>query len=207
MVESTRKSLLGDESPRKSANQEVKWVSKVQYDELVEKYKTLQNDYENLKDNKSPISSSVDQVDILTDTNTETIDVFGKDGTATSESISTKPLNTDKVSTDLEYYQKALALLENSKTDEALKIFQFMEKSEIKQIQVRSKKYIGDIYLSKNQFDLALQVYEGIIRTSSYSAIVIEALRKASFCSTKLGLNDKKAQYESMLKDFFEVRV
>ena len=110
----------------------------------------------------------------------------------------------NKINTDLEYYKKAVLLKNNSKIDEALKLFQFLEKSKVKQIQVRAKKNIGDIYLSKNQFDLALQVYEGILRTSSYSGLVIVALEKASFCSHKLGLNEKKAQYESMLKDFFE---
>ena len=51
---------------------------------------------------------------------------------------------------ELDYYKKAIALKENQKNDEALKIFQFLEKSNSRQLRVRAKKNIGNIYLAKN---------------------------------------------------------
>lgn len=206
MVESTRKSLLGDSSPRKN-NKEVKWVSKTQYDELMDKYKHLSSKYENLKDTQIKNRSGFDQIDSMIDpshdSNTETIDVFSKD----NKKALVKQTSEKSISTDLDFYNKGLTLLQNKKTDEALKVFQFLQKSQVKQVQVRAKQHIGNIYLNKKQYDLALQVYEGIIHNNSYSGIVIKALEKASICSGHLGLKGKKAQYDSILKDFFEVRV
>ncbi|MBT4792563.1 MAG: hypothetical protein HON90_13405 [Halobacteriovoraceae bacterium] len=204
LVESTRKSMTGETSPRK-VKKEVKWVSKSQYDGLMNKYKDLSKKYENLKDNKVGASSRLDELD--KGVHTETIDVFGKNGiTQKSKAISVKN-DQKKVNQELEYYKKALALKQNNKTEEALKVFQFLEGSKVKQIYVRAKKNIGDIYFEKSQFDLALQVYESIIRQSSYSGIVIKALERAGICSEKLGLTEKKLKYESILRDFFEVRV
>lgn len=207
-VESTRKSLLGDSSPRK-VKKDVKWVSKAQYDGLMGKYKNLSVRYEDLKDSKIKSKAGFDQIDELS--NAETIDVFGKNGITNKNSQSSPKVSIaaapEKINKELNYYKKAVALYEIKKEDEALKMFQYLENSPTRQISVRAKKYIGDIYFKKNKFDLALQVYEGIIRKNSFSGIVIKALESAANCSTKLGLTDKKLKYESILRDFFEVKV
>ena len=205
LVESTRKNLMGDSSPRK-AKSDVKWVSKAQYDELLTKYKGLSKKYENLKDQKIQAGGSgFSQASELAagKASTETIDVFGKNGISGEG----KSLPPEKMDRDLEYYKKAVSFFTAKKYDEALKIFQFLEKSNSKQIQVRAKTHIGDIYFAKKQFDLALQVYESVITNFSFSGNVIQALRFAAKSCGELGLTDKKLKYESILKDFFEVRV
>lgn len=205
MVESTRQSLTGDSSPRKVKDGKAKWVSRTQYDELMEKYKKLNSKYEALKDSSIKSRSGFDQIDSLAGNSTETINVFENENNPQA-ATKVKVASGDKVESDISYYQKATTLMTNNKVDEALKIFQFLEKSPVRQVQVRAKKSIGDIYLSKKQYDLALQVYESILHQNSYSSVVLAALEKAVFCSGQLGLVDKKTRYDSLLKDAFEVR-
>lgn len=210
LVETTRQSLLGD-SPRKAVKKEVKWVSKSQYDDLMIKYKDISSKYERLKEDRMSSKKAFNQLNELASTAAdETVDVFGDEGLIPTKPVIKKPqieITGSKINKELNYFKKAVALYDNSNTDEALKIFQSLEKSSLKQVRVRSRKYIADIYFSKSQFDLALQVYQRIITNDAYSGKVIPALRGAAICSGKLGLTEKKQQYESMLKDFFEVQI
>lgn len=217
LVESTRKSLLGDEAPRKSS-QEVKWVSKAQYDDLMTKYKDLNDKYEKLKDDKISEGSGASQIDELAASAApaETVDVFAKDGLADqasrtsapetpSDSRPVPPLKAGGVEQELEYYRKAAALKANGKLDEALKVFQYLERSPTEQVRARSRANIGEIYMAKGQYDLALQVFETVIRQDAFSGKVLDALKGAVAASEKLNLPQKKMKYESILKDFFEI--
>ena len=60
--------------------------------------------------------------------------------------------------------------------------------------------------MNKKQYDLALQVFESIIKQGSFSSVVLEALQSAKVASDALGLASKSRQYGSLLKDVFEVR-
>ncbi len=201
-VESTRKNLLEDDSPRK-VNQEVKWVSRQQYDDLMEKYKGLNTKYENLKSEKLTQNMGANPNNI----STESIDVFGKDGIASTPAKATKPITVDDAMKEIDLYKKAVNLKESGKAGESLEIFQFLEKSSMPQVAVRARKHIGEIYFGQKKYDLALQVFESIIRQNSFSSAVIDALNYAGKCSGQLGLTDKQLKYESILKDFFEIRV
>lgn len=215
-VESTRKMIDGD-SPRKSTKKSG-WVSKSQYDDLMVKYKDLSQRYENLKEQKSAPSSKYDQAKEMSNSpvNTEeTVDVFGEDGLANqvsasldevSSKVKSKPLSSSEIDQEVKTYKKAALLKDNGKVDESLKVFQFLEKSQTKQIRVRSKIHIGQIYLVKKQFDLALQVFESVINQEAFSARVLDALEGAVTSSSSLGLTDKKLRYESMLKDVFGLK-
>lgn len=206
-VDTTRKSLLGSEEPRVKPK-DAKWVSKDQYDDLMDKYKTLTDKYEKIKDDK--INSNTDYAEaaqiaasgVPSESVVETVDAFGD-----QESPVQIEVSGEGISKDLEFYKKAVALKSNGRVDEALKTFQYLEGSKVRQIKVRAKKNVGDIYFAKGQYDLALQVYEGIIRGGAFSGVVIEALENAVQCGAKLGLMDKKERYESILRDFFEIRV
>jgi tetratricopeptide (TPR) repeat protein len=215
LVESTRKSLLGDDKPRvEKKKKENRWVSRDQYDDLMVKYKSLSNRYEKLREQNLHSKPSFDHIgEMAKGSSSETVDVFGKNGLANQNSnkqSAPRPqfnLNTNGVEDELSYYKKAKILFQNGKVDEALKLFQFLEKSNSKQIMIRAKREIGNIYFQKNQFDLALQVYEGIIRRHSFSSSVLNALKNAVNCAKQLGLTEKQAQYYSLLRDVFEVRV
>ena len=218
LVENTRKSLLGDEKPRSAPKKEVKWVSKSQYDDLMQKYKDLNDKYERIKlqtVSESGLNDLPQTAPKAQGGSTETVDVFGKNGVVNKKqttneiaasSAPQKIKNTTSIGEDLDYYKKAVVLKENNKLDEALKIFQFLENSKSKQISVRSKRHIGDIYFEKQQHDLALQVYEDVIRNNAFSGATLKALAKAAQSANQLGLMDKKAQYESLLKDVFDIQ-
>lgn len=205
LVETTRESLLGDKKKRQSPKKDVKWVSKAQYDDLMVKYKDLSQRYENLKENKT-VSSTSQMAD-------ETIDVFAEANKQMKKQQPTRPkapavkIDVEKVDQEIEYYKKAKILYANGKVDEALKIFQRLEKAASRQIQVRSKEKIADIFFSKAQYDLALQLYEAIIRQYAFSGRVLPALKKAVQCSEKLGLMDKKERYYSLLTEGFKEQV
>lgn len=217
LVESTRKSLLGDSGKqRKAQPQQVKWVSKAQYDDLMGKYKSTLAKYEKLKEEKLTSQDKFEKLDELSASmNGETIDVFGDKGILNKKSESSAPVvaikaekssNENSYEKSLNFYNKAIALKFNGKSTEALKVFQYLQNSKFDQIRVHAKKQIGDIYLEKGSFDLALQVYDQIIGKHAYSSEVLNALKGAVMCSKKLGLTEKTMKYESLLKDVFEVR-
>lgn len=218
LIESTRESLLGEKSSRKQVKKEVKWVSKSQYDGLMAKYKNLNDKYENLKTEKVTSSDAFNQIDEMVisppEKGAEVVDAFGPNGIV----VKNKPvkkrskqnpieLDIDKVNQEVHYYKTAVRLFENQKIDESLKLFQTLEHSTNSQIAVRAKKFIGDIYFQKKQYDLSLQVYDSIISNYAFSGKVIPALRNAALCAKKLGLKNKRAKYESILKDFFKEEI
>lgn len=215
-VESTRKMIDGD-SPRKS-KKESGWVSKAQYNDLMVKYKDLSERYENLKEEKQVSKTGYDQAAEMGKSksdNAETVDVFGDNGLANqvsasldkvSSSVATKPLSANEVDQEVKTYKKAVILKDNGKIDDSLKVFQYLEKSQTKQIRVRSKIHIGAIYLIKKQYDLALQVFESVINNEAFSGKVLDALKGAVTSSGSLGLTDKKLRYQSMLNDVFGIK-
>ena len=154
--------------------------------------------YENLKDSQLKNRSGFDQLDSVVDSTVEQVDLVDNDNT--------QDMPQGDIENDVQYYLKAKALVENNKQEEAIKIFQFLEKSKMGQVSVRSKLNIGKIYMNKKQYDLALQVFESIIKQGSFSSVVLEALQSAKVASDALGLASKSRQYGSLLKDVFEVR-
>jgi tetratricopeptide (TPR) repeat protein len=188
-----------------------KWVSREQYDQLMSKYKNLLSEHERLKENRltSPGADLLGELQ-ATSASTESVDVFGKNGLVESaEKTKTpeisKPLNESDLSKEIQLFKKAIALKEAGKQDDALKIFQVMEKSYTKQIRARARYQIANIYYGQAQFDLALQVTETIISDDAFSAIVLDAIKIALDCCEKLGLEEKKLKYNSILVDVFGV--
>lgn len=205
-VESAKKMIDGDVADQKK--KETKWVSQSQYNDLLIKYNTLNQENERLKQvelAKSDEAPNYNQIDELSQSidSSDAIDVF-KDEKLTSEMNDTN-VESSEVSKLVAIYNKALTLKQNGKLKIALGMFQKLEKSSVEQVIVRSKYQVAQIYYNQNQFDLALQVYESIISKNSFSSIVLDALNGAVLCSESLGLQDKKMRYQSVLQDFFGI--
>ena len=188
-----------------------KTVSRDQYDQLLVKYEELSKKYESLKDGTEPTTSLVDELQksqsqnfarpsARAETETETVNVFGS-----QENI---PALKSQMPKDLEgqlgLYRRGLAL-KNSNSSEATKIFQQLENSASSPVRARAKLQIGEMLLQKQQYDLALQVFEDIITRHADSGVVLDALRYAVISCDKLGIPNKKDQYASMLNDVFEM--
>lgn len=188
-------------------------VPREQYDELLAKYEDLSKKYESLKEGKATEQSSlVDEINKSQSENfatpsqnveTETVDVFP--AAAQQVAASTSPAVPASLESQLDLYRKGLAL-KTANPGEATKIFQQLEATGDPSVKVRSKLQVGELLYSKNQYDLALQVFEDIITKHADSGVVIDALKYAAVCSDKLGNTAKRDQYTSMLNDVFEVK-
>lgn len=204
------RSLVEDDAKQaKASHARSKSVPREQYDQLLVKYEELTKKYEALKEGK-PEKSLVDEIQNTNTENfartspnveTETVNLQPADPAATPANL-TVP---DDLESQLSMYRRAVAL-KASNPGEATKIFQQLESVGEPAVKVRAKFQIGEILLARQQYDIALQVFEDIITKQSSSGVVIDALKYAEICADKLGLGPKKEQYHSMLNDVFEVR-
>ncbi len=188
-----------------------KTISRAQYDNLLVKYEELSKKYELLKENRSKDQPSLkDEIQQTsyenfsntssnTSSNVETVDAFSNQPVAEVANVSSD------VESQLSLYKKAVNL-KSSASGDATKIFQQLETQGIPEVKVRSKLQIGEMLYEKGQYDLALQVFEDIINKYAYSGVVLDSLKYAQICSEKLGLQNKKDQYSSMINDVFEAK-
>jgi tetratricopeptide (TPR) repeat protein len=219
LVESTRKSLLGSQEPRNTNSTQSKWVSRQQYDQLMNKYKNLLGEYDKIKENRLTAPGD-DLIGDLQKTPPvgESVDVFRKDALAKAASAAgakpvinkvtdgkTSTLKSSDVNKEIKVYKKAVALKSSGKSTEALKIFQVLEDSRTKQIRTRARYHLAQIYFEQNEYDLSLQASEKIIFGDAFSGVVLEALSLAVKNCDQLGLEEKKLKYRSMLDDVFGV--
>ncbi|MCT4641527.1 MAG: tetratricopeptide repeat protein [Bacteriovoracaceae bacterium] len=203
LVDSAKK-MMGDKQPKTKPV----YVSKAKYDDLLVKYKNLNDKYMAIQA-KDIEANKFNQIDELSSkvskgSSETTVDVFETQNQ--KRKIVTAPLPTDKVTQQLSLYKKGLTLKDNGKLKDALSIFQSLEKKSSDQIRVRAKYQTALIYYNQNQFDLSLQVFESILDENSYSSKVIDALRGAIRSARSLGLKQKVARYESVLQDFFGLK-
>ena len=197
------RSLVADDE-KKSKNSRA--VSRQQYDQLLVKYEELSKKYETLKEGPNKQPSLVDELQKTSgenfannSSNAETVDAFPNQVV-----ISTDDVPSD-IESQLTLYRKAVSM-KGSNAGEATKIFQQLETAGVPAIKVRSKLQIGELLFAKGQHDLALQVFEDIINKNAHSGIVLDALKLAVVCTDKLGIQDKKDQYASMINDVFEAK-
>lgn len=183
-------------------------VSREQYDQLLVKYEELSKKYETLKEGPKESNSLVDELQKTSSENfanvspnVETVDAFPGNQQVV---VATEDISSD-VNSQLALFRKGMTL-KSSNPGEATKIFQQLEGQGAPAVKVRSKLQIGELLYGKGQFDLALQVFEDIINTQAHSGVVLDALKYAVVCSDKLGIQNKKDQYASMLNDVFEAK-
>ena len=190
-----------DEKQSRKSQGKSRAVPREQYDQLLVKYEELTKKYEALKEGK-PQQSLVDELQSTSpNVDTETVNL-GPGDPAGSPAMVTVPGDLES---QLSLYRRGLAL-KSSNPGEATKIFQELEAKGDPSVKVRSRLQIGEMLLARQQYDLALQVFEEIISKNAHSGVVLDALKYAEVCADKLGLVSKKEQYHSMLNDVFEVQ-
>jgi hypothetical protein len=219
---SLERSLVEDDVKQSKKTQgRSRSVPREQYDQLLVKYEELTKKYESLKEGK-PEHSLVDELQNTQTENfartspnveTETVNLLPNDPAATPVPTPA-PTATDTttivsvpadVESQLSLYRQGLTL-KSSNPGEATKIFQELDAKGDPNVSVRAKLQVGELLFSRQQYDLALQVFEDIITKSAHSSVVLDALKFAEVCADKLGLGAKKEQYHSMLNDVFEVQ-
>ncbi len=204
-----QRSLVEDDE-RTNSKRTMRAVPREQYDQLLVKYEELSKKYESLKDKNPKQSSITDDLKNAQSENfatpspnveTETVDVFSGAGAGAAAGVA--PKVSGDVEEQLNLYRRGVSM-KTSNPGEATKIFQGLETQAVPAISVRAKQQIGELLYSRQQFDLALQVFEDVINKHAYSGVVLDALKYAAVCSDKLGIPSKKDQYSSMLRDVFE---
>lgn len=199
--------VADDEKLARKSQPRTRAVPREQYDQLLVKYEELSKKYESLKEGK-PQQSLVDELQ-----NSQTENFARTSPNVDSETVNLNPSETavpvlsndGDVESQLSLYRRGMTL-KSSNPGEATKIFQALETTSEPTVQVRAKLQVGELLLSRQQYDLAMQVFEDIIAKYAHSGVVLDALKYAEVCADKLGQTAKKEQYHSMLTDVFEVR-
>jgi predicted negative regulator of RcsB-dependent stress response len=101
--------------------------------------------------------------------------------------------------------RRSLVLIGQNKIDAAMAKLKVLEQSSVPQIKVRSKFLVAELLFRQAEYDLSMQIYEEILTKHAFSGVVLKTLGRLVVCCEKLKLNKKKAQYYSILHDFFEV--
>lgn len=198
-----------DEKQSRKSQAKTRAVPREQYDQLLVKYEELTKKYQALKEGK-PQQSLVDELQNTQSENfartspnvdTETVSLGPSDPAGSPSAVAVP----GDLESQLSLFRRGLAM-KSSNPGEATKIFQELEAKGDPSVRVRSKLQVGEMLLSRQQYDLALQVFEDIISKNAHSGVVLDALKYAEVCADKLGLTSKKEQYHSMLNDVFEVQ-
>ena len=180
-------------------------VPKHMYDSLLRKYADLQEKYQSIDIQNQP--SQTEESETLA----ETVDVFAnadsdktEGRTLASPDASAEPPPPSVTERDISSLREAIALVDKKLFEQAtLDKFLALEKSQVSQVRVRAKFYTGEVLFQQGKYDLAMQAFEEIIQREAFSGIVQKALERLITCSEKLGVEDKREKYYSMLHDFF----
>ncbi len=166
----------------------------------------------NVQSNLDP-SELVNKIDQALPDPSLGVDTFSEEGKAAinkagpklPDAMGVEHVNfTDDVDEQIAQMREASELIKVNKFENALVILKQLENSKEKQVVVRSKMMLGDLLFNQGEYDLALQVYEEVIKKYAFSAYVLKALGKLVACCEKLKLPEKGAKYYSLLHDFFE---
>jgi tetratricopeptide (TPR) repeat protein len=128
-----------------------------------------------------------------------------KAGPQAPDSMGVQHVNlTDDVDDQITKLREVEDMIKVNKFENALSTLKELENSKEKQIVVRAKVMLGDLLFGQGEYDLAMQVYEEVVKKYAFSGYVLKALGKLVACSEKLKLPEKQAKYYSLLHDFFE---
>ena len=200
-------SFRRDDEPSKNEKKQVAkgTVSIQEYNALKAKYQGLlqatqagatytDNREDLIKDLSSAPSDESKQTSDFT-----TVDVFNDDPSGSSNSSV-----LSGVEKEISELKKISVMINRKQFDSAMNRLKPLEASGTKQIRTQAKFLLAESLFLQSEFDLAMQVYEEIIRKDAYSSIVLKTLGRLIACSEKLKLKEKKEKYYSLLHDFFE---
>lgn len=109
-----------------------------------------------------------------------------------------------EVESEIKKLRRAQELLQRGEFDQASTLLSELERSPVRQVRARAVFTKGEIFFSQGQYDLAMQVYEGLLRREAFSGLTIQVLGRLIVCTENLGLEQKRDRYHSLLHDFFE---
>ncbi|MBT7767805.1 MAG: tetratricopeptide repeat protein [Bdellovibrionales bacterium] len=109
----------------------------------------------------------------------------------------------DTVEKEIAQLRKGINFLKLNRHNDAQKIFKYLQNSSVDQIRVRAKYYTGEILFAQGEYDLSMQVFDDIIKQHAFSGYALKSLGRLITCSEKMKLAAKRAQYHSLLYDFF----
>jgi hypothetical protein len=208
-IDQSSRSVFEPDATKKAPSRSQNLVSKNQYDQLMEKYRSVYAENQKLKEklgiSVKPIESEYSAVD----SNTISInsDQTKIPGVIPSDKNNTDQNQQDDFQKDMMAYEQGLKNFEEKKFLAARKLFEQSSTSEFLQIKVRSKLYLGRTFMMEDQYDLALQMFDEVITSHAYSSYVFEALRFGAECAKKLKQETKFQEYVSLLQDVFKQSV
>ena len=127
----------------------------------------------------------------------ETVDVFSPPGPREQGKMA--------IQDELDIYEKARAFFREKQYDKASLELKKIEKSTIRQIRVHARFLSGEIMFESGEYDLAMQIYEDILKNNAFSGLVVKSLQRLVVCSEKLKLKEKRERYHSLLNNTFEL--
>lgn len=221
---SSRQSLFGGDD-KKDKDEKTETVSREQYEQLLKKYDGLMKEKKvamikrqggNADETLTRADQSLSKEQLVDDIVNQLSHV--KEGQKLSMSvgkvsgtdersrpiIATTEYNAEVVESHMTKIRQADKLQRQNKFDMALTLIKELERSPVRQIEVRAKYLLGEILFKQGEYDLAMQVYEEILTKYAYSGLVIKSLGRLIVCSDKLKQTAKQEKYYSFLHDFFE---
>jgi len=197
-----------------------KMVTQAQYDELMKKYETLQNELhanksekivsaEEQKKSESTVVDSIDLADQINSLQIEAsvvnaLDEQKKEEKEQAELPPSSSLTSKEIVREITMLSNAIDLLAKGEVSQALPVLKELENSSDRQIKARAKFYLGELLFLQQEFELAKQMFEQIIERHAYSSVVLKALGRLIVCCERLNLSHEKDKYYSILHDFFE---
>jgi TolA-binding protein len=189
-----------------------------QHQELVQRHQLLQQEWQASKQDPQLLGEL--RLARETPELAETVDVFSgrsspqirpSSPAPSAPSVgSTRPVIDSRV-LDPAMVEEHILILRNSNTmiaqnryDQALREIRKIENSPIRQIRARAKFNLGEVLFQQGEFDLAMQIFEDVIKTEAFSGIVLKTLGRLIVCSERLNQEQKRETYFSMFHDFFE---
>jgi TolA-binding protein len=185
-----------------------------QHQDLMQRHQLLQQEWQSSKQDPQLLGELrlaketpelAETVDVFSGKTTPQIKPSSAPALASSRPvIDSAELDPAMVEEHILILRNSSAMLAENRYDQALREIRIIENSPIRQIRARAKYNLGEVLFQQGEFDLAMQIFEDVIKTEAFSGIVLKTLGRLIVCSEKLNQEQKRETYFSMFHDFFE---